>query len=241
MSIPLIGITTYQERASEPSRAYTGQNCTYSRSVIKAGGLPVMIPPFTPVALLPELLSHLDAVLFTGGVDVAPTLYGAPMHATVTEIDLYRDELEPPLIRLVLERNMPLLGVCRGFQILNVALGGTLYTDVASQHPNALHHPCSAPLPRDFESHAIALEADSRLAKIFGSASIKVNSLHHQGVRDLAPGLWAVGRAPDQLIEAVEVPNKKFALAVQWHPEAMPESAQMQALFTAFIRAAAEK
>jgi len=240
-SKPLIGLTTEQENIFDASRARSGQNLTYTRAILRAGGIPVMIPVGTPEALQSELLDRLDGVIFTGGVDVCPLTYGGDMHPAVPEVDPLRDATEIPLVRLVIERRMPFLGICRGIQIINVSLGGTLYQDIASQRPNSLHHPCYPKLPRDLPSHKIEIEAGSLLAKCLGCTSTAVNSLHHQAIREPAPVLKPVAHAPDGIIEALELENYPFGLAVQWHPEAMPESPQMQALFLAFIHAVKDR
>jgi putative glutamine amidotransferase len=234
--LPMIGITADQENSFDLSRARTGQNLTYVRAILRAGGIPVLMPVGTQ-DVQPALLDRLDGVLFTGGLDINPTCYGGDMHPAVPEVDPLRDATEIPLVRLVIERGMPFLGICRGIQMLNVSLGGTLFQDIASQRPNSLHHPCYPKLPRDLEAHKVEIVPDSLLAKSLGCTLTAVNSLHHQAIRELAPRLKPVAFAPDGIIEGVELPDYAFGIGVQWHPEAMPESTQMQSLFKAFLGA----
>ena len=148
-----------------------------------------------------------------------------------------RDAIELPLLRAAVDGDKPLLGICRGFQVMNVALGGTLYTHILDQLPNALQHDWHDQ-PRATLAHPVRVEEGTRLAEILGAPMLQVNSLHHQGTKDLAPNLKATAFAPDGLIEGIELPNRKFALAVQWHPEWMMSHEEMRNLFKAFIEAA---
>ncbi|MCJ7625420.1 MAG: gamma-glutamyl-gamma-aminobutyrate hydrolase family protein [Anaerolineaceae bacterium] len=237
MSKPLIGITCYRtDLGYYVSRAAVGQ--AYIDAVLKAGGIPLLVPVGIPEVQLAQLCAGLDGLLLTGGGDIDPACFGELMHPKLRGIDTARDEIEIALTKLVMQTKMPFLAVCRGIQVLNVALGGTLYTHISDQLPGALHHACYPDLPRDLAAHDVKLEEASQLAGIFEAKTVQVNSLHHQGIRDLAAGLRPTGFAPDGLIEAVEVPDHTFGIAVQWHPEAMPQSIQMGALFSAFVDAA---
>ena len=140
-------------------------------------------------------------------------------------------------VRAAAEDGKPFLGICRGFQVANVALGGTLYTHIPDQHPNALRHDWYPDIPRDTIAHEVRIEEDSRIGQIFGAPLLRVNSLHHQGIKDLAPVLNAVGYAPDGLIEAVELPDHPFGCAVQWHPEWLTTQHEMRNLFRKFVEA----
>jgi putative glutamine amidotransferase len=161
------------------------------------------------------------------------------MNGRILETDTDRDRVEMEVVRLALAREMPLLGICRGHQVLNVALGGTLWADVPSQMPGGLAHDFDKTHPRDYEAHTVEIAPDSRLAEILGCKVTAVNSLHHQGVKELAPGLRVSATAPDGLVEGIELPDHPFALSVQWHPEwLVPASAPMMQLFTRFVQAA---
>ena len=141
-------------------------------------------------------------------------------------------------MREAVRQGVPFLGICPGLQLINVGLGGTLYADIAAQRPGALRHDYYPDYPRDYLAHAVEIRTGSRLAGILGDARVEVNSLHHQGIDRLAPGLTSVASAPDEIVEAVELPEHRFGLAVQWHPEWLGEHAPMRALFQDFVRAA---
>jgi putative glutamine amidotransferase len=146
-----------------------------------------------------------------------------------------RDILELALIEAFLDEGKPLLAICRGIQVLNVAFGGTLHTHIADQVDNALKHDWFPGYPRDKRAHTVSLKCESLLHEIFGADEIPVNSLHHQGIAQVGGGLEAIGFAPDGLVEALVVKDAAFALGVQWHPECLPEDPGMQALFIAFV------
>ncbi len=163
-----------------------------------------------------------------------PARYGAAPHPLAAGIDPARDEAELALARWAVADGRPLFGICRGAQVLNVALGGTLYGDV-SDHPGALRHTYDRPAERP---HPVQVAEGSRLAELLGVPVLDVNSLHHQAVRAVAPGLRVAARAPDGLVEALELPAHPFALAVQWHPESLPDAPEMQRLFAGLVAAA---
>jgi len=243
MKRPLIGIVT---------SSHTGENgvpCNriYAQpalDIADAGGLPVYIPTRLDEATLRALYERLDGVLLPGGADIRPSRYGAAeIHPKVYGIDDPRDEAEIALARWAVEDDRPLFGICRGHQVINVALGGTLIQDIPSQIATPLVHDLPDDQPRDTLLHEVRIEPDSKLARILGTTQIRVNSLHHQAVDTPAPGLKVTAFSPDEIIEGVEMPNRRFALSVQWHPEDMyigsyPESEPMRRLFAAFIDAA---
>jgi len=239
MKTPLIGITTYRtdNPYGNPILAL-GEN--YVQSLSRAGALPVLVPLGLPEDQLDALMARLDGILFSGGGDMAPEIFGAEMIPEVKSVDPDRDRVEMQLIKTAISEDLPFLGICRGLQVINVALGGTLYTHVETQHPQALKHDFYPDWPRNHLPHAVQVEPDSRLATILGTTEPGVNSLHHQGIRDLAPGMQAAAYAPDGLTEAFESPDHTFGLAVQWHPEWLQEYAPMRALFRAFVEAAAQ-
>jgi putative glutamine amidotransferase len=212
----------------------------YLDAILTAGGLPILLPTSLPITALPELVNRFDSFVLSGGGDVDPALYGGHLDATVHSIDPERDAFECALIPLVLEADKPLLAICRGAQILNVALGGSLYEDIPSALPEALRHDWYPNIPRDYLAHTVEIEPGSRLAEILGTRKLRTNSLHHQAIRQPAPALEVVARAEDGVIEAVELPEKRFAIGVQWHPECLPDEPAMQRLFSEFVNAARE-
>lgn len=203
-----------------------------------AGAVPVSIPLGLPNETLLHLLSRLDGVLFSGGGDIDPARYGSAHHPQVNYVDNDRDRVEVSLVDQALERGLPILGICRGLQVINVALGGTLYEDLGEQLPGSIQHNNFKGRPRDHLAHTVEVEPGSALSTVMGSTSEQVNSLHHQGIRQLAGSLHPSAWAPDGVIEAVELPAYPFLLAVQWHPEWLQAYPPMRALFKAFIDAA---
>ena len=239
MSIALIGITCGM-------KTQAGKNIisipeAYMQAVIKAGALPVIIPETVSTGELEGLRRRLDGLLLTGGADINPLRFNGKLHPKVYGIDEQRDEVEITLAQLAARSGWPFLGICRGIQVINVALGGTLFTDIEEQLPGALKHDYDSTTQRALEAHPVQLESDSELARILSSVGgepVWVNSLHHQGIQDIAKDLRPIASSSDHLVEAVELPGHPFGLGVQWHPEAMPDSLQMQALFRAFVDAA---
>ena len=236
---PLIALIA--TRQTHPKRAPTYEiPQAYLDAILTAGGLPILLPTSLPLTALPELVNRFDGFVLSGGGDVDPALYGGHLDATVHSIDPERDAFECALIPLVLQADKPLLAICRGAQILNVALGGSLYEDIPSALPAALRHDWYPNIPRDYLAHTVEIEQGSRLAEILGTRKLRTNSLHHQAIRQPAPALEVVARAEDDVIEAVELPGKRFAIGVQWHPECLPEEPAMQRLFSEFVNAALE-
>ncbi len=187
-----------------------------------------------------SLYQRLDGILFSGGGDIglahAP---GAP-HPRIDDVDPARDAIELKLLRAAASDGKPFLGICRGCQVMNVALGGTLYTHIADQLPQALDHSYPGNM-RTVLVHEVKLEEGTRVGEIFGAPILSVNSLHHQGLNDIAPGLRVAGHAPDGLVEAVELPDHPFGLSVQWHPEWLTDEAPTRNLFRKFVMAAAQQ
>ncbi len=237
MSHPLIGITSGHTK-NEYGQPAVQVLRTYIREVIKAGGIPLVIPSETPPEILDELYARLDGLILTGGDDIGIHHFDGEPHPTVQKPDDERDVIELALTKIAVKGNKPLLGICRGIQTLNVALGGDLYTHIQDQHPEKVKHNYYPEYPRDLISHPVTIKPDSKLFDIVGKDKIKVNSLHHQGVKTLANDLVATAVSPDGIIEATELPDHPFAIAVQWHPEWIPEKPASKALFNAFIAAA---
>jgi putative glutamine amidotransferase len=237
MAAPLIGITT-DRLLSASGLLKQGITQAYIESIYQAGGCPVLIPLGGPADSYAELVVRLDGVLFTGGGDVHPAAYASQPHPKVTYVDEDRDRVEIALLSFAIQRKLPFLGVCRGLQLINVALGGTLFEDIAEQRPQSLHHDYSPGYPRNYLAHPIELQKASLLAQVLDVHQVEVNSLHHQAVRRLATGLTVTATAPDGVVEALELPDFPFGLAVQWHPEWLQEHLCMRSLFRAFIDAA---
>jgi putative glutamine amidotransferase len=240
---PLIGIVT-STHTSEHGNPYNRIYAQPALDVADAGGLPVYIPTRLDLDTLRAMYERLDGVLLPGGADVRPSLYGAAeIHPKTYGIDDERDKIEIALARWAVEDDRPLFGICRGHQVINVALGGTLMQDIPSQLPNALTHDLPDEMPRWTLLHDVRIDPDSKLAGILGVTQITVNSLHHQAVDMPAPKLRVTAFSPDEIVEALEMPDRRFALSVQWHPEDMyigsyPEREPMRKLFNAFIQAA---
>jgi len=212
---------------------------TYVHAVHQVGGAPVILPPMLAEADWMALLGRLDGLLLSGGEDLHPRQYGQPPEAWLGGVDETRDTSELGLIRAALEMQKPIFAICRGIQVLNVALGGTLYQDLAAQVPGALDHAFLMSRSLDQSVHPVTLEADSALARILGGVTFAVNSAHHQSIQTPGAGLRVVGRAPDGVIEAVELADYPFCIGVQWHPEALVRSdPAMASLFAALVEAA---
>lgn len=243
---PLIGIPTQTLHSIDGIPAALPEswvmNQRYSRAVAAAGGLPVMIPLLDEEDILRAIYDRLDGLLLPGGVDLDPATYGEAPLPTCGRLDPDRDRVELSLARWSREDGKPLFGLCRGLQIVNVALGGTLYQDIAAQRSDAIKHDFfpTAGYSRDHLAHPVTVTAGTRLDAFVGSAPLRVNSMHHQAVKALAPELVSTAVAPDGLVEAVESPDSHFLLGVQWHPEALSDrDHRMHRLLAGFVEAAA--
>jgi putative glutamine amidotransferase len=237
MRIPLIGLTTFRTE-SKTGLNLAGVTEAYIQAVILAGAGPVLIPVGLQGAAQEALFSRLDGILFTGGGDIDPAFYGEPDHPKVDDVDLDRDRLEFDLLRRAVSAKMPFLGICRGLQLVNVGLGGTLYPDIADRVPGASRHDYYPSWPRDHLAHPVTVGEGSLLASILREKELPVNSRHHQAVAHLAPGALPSAYSPDGIVEALEIQDHPFGLAVQWHPECLTAHPPMRALFAAFVRAA---
>ncbi len=237
MTTPLIGITSSRKLNAKGLPIIFVMEA-YIQAISRAGAVPVIVPLGLPEEGLQNILPRLDGILFSGGGDIAPERFNGDEHPAVSEVDADRDRVEIHLAQAAAQQGMPFLGICRGIQVVNVALGGTLYTHISDQLPGALKHNYYPDIPRDYLAHSVRVESDSRLGMILGGCEFEVNSLHHQGIETPAPGLSITAHAPDGLIEAVELPDHPFGLAVQWHPEWLQAYETMRALFGAFVKAA---
>lgn len=238
MSVPLVAVTAataFDGRGFERASL----NLSYLRAIEAAGAVPLVLTPGMGRERLEAALGQCSGLVLSGGGDVEPGRYGQAPHESVIGVSEARDDLEFAALRAAERAGLPVLAICRGMQVLNVALGGTLVQDIPSMIEGALAH--SVQDPRHGPAHAVEVTAESRLAGIVGGTRIEVNSRHHQALDQLGAGLVVTGRAPDGIVEAVELPGRRFVVGVQWHPEDMAghpdigESADR--LFAAFIEA----
>ncbi len=232
---PLIGIPTRTLAAN--GNVFHGIAAPYTHALDLAGGAAVLIPLRVGDETLRDIYARLDGLLFAGGVDVHPREFGEEVQPFCGDIHPERDAVELELIRWALDDSKPMLGICRGIQMLNVAAGGSLYQDIPSQIPGALHHEHRAGDPFDRRVHAVEIEPRSRLAAALGTHA-EVNSLHHQSLKRIAAGFHVVARAPDEIVEGIESDNGRFALGVQFHPEwLVDQDARMVDLFRTLVEA----
>lgn len=237
MRAALIGVTTTRQTNSS-GLAMLGVMQAYTEALYRAGACPVLIPLGIPENRLDELTQRLDGILLPGGGDIHPARYGSQPHPSLGSINRDRDELEIELVRRAVAQGIPFLGICRGLQVINVALGGSLYEDLSDQHPGALKHNYTTGYARNYLAHPVEVRAGTLLAQTLGATQVMVNSIHHQGIRALASNLTASAIAPDGVIEAIELNGHPFGLGVQWHPECLPEDPCMDALFRQFVASA---
>jgi putative glutamine amidotransferase len=240
---PIIGITTQTLEAipGELPRCWV-MSQRYVDVLTQAGAIPWIIPLSHDTQTLREVYERLDGVFLPGGVDMDPLQYGESRLPVCGVPDPDRDRVEVALVRWAMEEQKPVLAVCRGVQVLNVASGGTLYQDLAEWCDAAIKHDYwpLEPLQRRDLVHDVLVEPGTLLASIMGAGAGTVNSMHHQGIKQLAPGLVVNARAPDGLIEGVEGRDESFLLGVQWHPEELVESMpEARRLFEAFIASSA--
>jgi putative glutamine amidotransferase len=235
---PYIGITcgTFYDRDWCPPSL--GHRKTYVDAVVAAGGAPLLIPPIDDLDALRAIYERIDGLLLSGGGDIQPHYYGEEPHPKLGTVDPARDAAEIPLARWAAADGKPVLGICRGVQVINVALGGSLYQDIAEQITSELQHDLSyARQDWTYMAHDVSIAPESHLARMFGTTQIPINSLHHQSLKHVAPGLRPVAWAPDGVVEAVEGENGHFLIGVQCHPEALQANAdpRWQVLFRRFV------
>ena len=212
--LPIIGVSGTCDSDGDPR-----VKATYVKSVLRAGGVPVILPINGDPEVIKNMIASIDALLLTGGEDIDPMRYSEEPSPLLGPINPERDEFDLLLIKYAMERQIPIFGICRGHQILNIAFGGTLYQDLATQVKNnkLLKHRQQAPIW--YGTHQVELEENSILAKILGKTSIVANSYHHQAVKDLAPGFVITGKTSDGIVEAMEMKGNPKIFSVQFHPE----------------------
>jgi len=230
---PVVAVSATADDSAGPHRVRL--NSAYIRALEIAGVVPIIVPPLSDEDAADAIVTRADGILLTGGEDVEPSLYGQPRRKECGPSNLARDTTEIALVLAAQRHNRPLLAICRGPQLLNVALGGTLFQDIPSEVPGALPH--NAPDDRASRVHPVKVEPGSRIAHVVHATSLSVNSLHHQSVKDLAPGLEITATSPDGVVECIEwTADDWWAMGVQWHPEEMTDSPESwdRGIFKAF-------
>ena len=225
MSYPVVGITGRTDQSVRPPNIHLFSiSQTYVRAVELGGGSPIIIPPHLEEAQVRAIFERLDALVLTGGGDIHPRFFGEEDSGLLWFVDEQRDQTELMLARWALAEDLPLLAICRGAQVLNVAAGGTLVQDISTQVPGSLTHSSVAGRPTGFLAHTVEVTGESRLASLVGAGELGVNSSHHQAVKAVGSGLVITARASDGIVEGLELADHPFCVGVQWHPEAMVES-----------------
>lgn len=233
---PIIGVTGRRVRSDSGVEVVTVKDA-YLAEVVAAGGVPVVLAPTPEPGAIARLAESIDGLLLTGGRDIDPQRYGERIWNATVQPEPDRDAFELPLVRLAVEADRPVLAICRGIQVLNVALGGTLYQDLPTQLPESLLH--TQEEDRDAVTHSVRMEPHSCLARLIGDAPLETNTFHHQAVKDVASSLQVTARSDDGVIEALEAPDRRFVCGVQWHPEDLAASyPRHRRLFEALVGAA---
>ncbi len=233
MRKPMIGLIPLVDEERQSYWMLPG----YMEGIGQAGGIPVMLPLTSGKEELWQIAEEMDGFLYTGGQDVSPDLYAQERSEKCGPCCSGRDEMEAMLFRMAYEKDKPLLGICRGIQLLNVLMGGTLYQDLPSEHPSDIGH--HQPPPYDAPTHSVNLVEHSPLHELLQKKTLMVNSYHHQAIRVLAPKLLAMAISEDGLVEAACVPEKSFIWGIQWHPEfSYRTDESSRTIFSEFIRKA---
>lgn len=236
MTTPIIGITV--SKIFKNHRYYNQIPSAYAEAVVRAGGLPLLIPIEFPVSQTLSILDRVDGLLLSGGGDVDYRIYNGEAHPSIEGICEGRDQLEIALLKSAITAEKPVLGICRGTQLINVALGGTLYTHIPVQFDTDINHSTPEEDGRDCLVHDVELDPNSKLGKIIGQKRFSVNSFHHQAIQKAAPDLRVTAHATDGLIEAVELVGDSFGvIGVQWHPECLLAIESQLEIFKAFTAA----
>ena len=243
---PLIGISCsmgqaiYSMTQDNPPQLQHRLGDSYVKAIMQAGGIPVLLPNSTDLSCVEEIAAGLDGFLLSGGGDVDPALFGERATAQLGAVTPRRDDFELALARYVMnETDKPVLGICRGIQVMNVAMGGTLHIDLPSE--GKLCHSMGM-YPRNVRTHDVNVTTGTRMAEIMDGTESRVNSFHHQAIRDVADCFTvSTVSVPDNVVEAVEMPGERFVVGVQWHPEELTEFPEARNLFRCFVEAAAKK
>lgn len=240
LETPVVGITSFCD--CEKNKKYDKVRCSYINAVYRAGGLPVIIPPFDNNEHLEKYIDLIDVLVLSGGDDINPSFYGEDKLPDLSNIDENRDRWEIAFFKKAYELDMPILGICRGMQVINVSLGGTLYQDIDYQlNCDSPHLPVNLIKKKNLEyvNHRINILEDTKLEKILCSKELLVNSHHHQAIKDIGSGLKVAAYSECGIIESIENEDKKFLLGVQWHPEDLIDDFScFNNLFKALISAA---
>jgi len=234
---PLVGLPTLAIPPGPKPPRY-GINQSYVRALVAAGCAPVLIPLLDDDERLRAIYERLDGIVLPGGADIAPQEYGEKPIGDLNVVEAARDRTELTLARWAFADDLPTLGICRGQQVLNVALGGSLWQDLRHQGVTQVEHSDADGRARTAMIHRVRLDPDSRLAQLIDETDIEVNSLHHQAVKTVAPQLKAVGKSEDGVIESLESYDRRFLIAVQWHPEEIDDLPWVKRLFAGLARAA---
>jgi len=234
---PLVGLPTLAIPPG-PKPPRFGINQSYVRALVAAGCAPVLIPVLDDDERLRAIYERLDGIVLPGGADIAPGEYHEEPIGDLNVVEAARDRTELMLARWAFDDDLPVLGICRGQQVLNVALGGSLWQDLRYQGITSVEHSDADGRARNALTHRVRLDPDSRLAQLIDETDIQVNSLHHQAVKTIAPQLRVTGKSDDGVIEALESSDRRFVIAVQWHPEEIDELGWVRRLFQGFARAA---
>jgi putative glutamine amidotransferase len=236
MTAPLIGVTTHRKQHGKAIGLVWPLSTSYCEAVLVSGGAPVLLPCSLPEESLQRLFERLDGLILTGGGDVHPRYYGETPIDDLDDLDERRDQAEISLTQWAIDARIPYLAICRGIQVMNVALGGSLYQDIASAYPGAVEHD-NRDDAHDKLAHSVTLDPQSRMSELLDERDLQVNSRHHQAIKQLAPILSPAAWSEDDLIEAVELRGHPFALGVQWHPEALLDRTESLTLFRSLIEA----
>lgn len=232
MKKPMVGIVPLVDMERESYWMLPG----YMKGLEKEDAIPVMLPLTSDWKTLKQLAEQLDGFLFTGGQDVSPSIYGEEVLKTCGECCEARDTMEQELFKLAWEMDKPILGICRGIQLINAVLGGTLYQDLPSQRPSRLEHHQRPPY--DEPVHSVEIVESTPLHAVLDVSVLLVNSYHHQAVKELAPNLSAMAYSTDGLVEAVYAPEKRYVWALQWHPEfSFLKDKNSKKIFESFVKA----
>lgn len=211
----------------------TGVNVSYVARVAAAGGLPLILSPVVGPERAPDALEGCDGLLLSGGADISPVRYGAEPSPALGRVEPARDAFELALLEAARARRLPVLAICRGLQLVNVAAGGTLWQDLPTERPGPVRHEQAA--ARSERTHSVRVAPGTRTATLLGTEALRVNSMHHQAARDLGRGLTATAWAEDGLVEALEGNGDGWLVAVQWHPEDLPAGGPDDGLFRGFL------